>query len=83
MPARCWLTSFIGIRNMEAFTEDDGRIAIWPQGDGFQRLLCAEDVAIQYVVAPALVMRRGTVTAEFLAQAVVLPCFSDGSAWNG
>ena len=68
---------------MEAYTEDDGRIAIWPQGDGFQRLLCAEDVAIQYVVAPALVMRRGTVTAEFLAEDVVLPCFSDGSAWNG
>jgi len=67
----------------EVSTEDDGRIAIWPQGGGFQRLLSAEDFASQYVVAPALVMRRGTVTAEFLAEDVVLPCFSDGSAWNG
>jgi len=67
----------------EVSTEDDGRIAIWPQGGGFQRLLSAEEFASQYVVAPALVMRRGTVTAEFLAEDVVLPCFSDGSAWNG
>ena len=67
----------------EVSTEDDGRIAIWPQGGGFQRLLSAEDFASQYVVAPALVMRRGTVTADFLAEDVVLPCFSDGSAWNG
>jgi hypothetical protein len=28
-------------------------------------------------------MRRGTVTAEFLADDVVLPCFSDGAVWNG
>jgi len=28
-------------------------------------------------------MRRGTVTAEFLADDVVLPCFSDGTVWNG
>jgi hypothetical protein len=67
----------------EVSTEDDGRIAIWPQGGGFQRLLSAEDFTSQYVVAPPLVMRRGTVTAEFLAEDVVLPCFSDGSAWNG
>jgi hypothetical protein len=67
----------------EVSTEDDGLIAIWPQGGGFQRLLSVKDFASQYVVAPALVMRRGTVTAEFLAEDVVLPCFSDGSAWNG
>lgn len=67
----------------EISPEDDGRIAIWPQGGGFQRILAAEEFASQYVVAPALVMRRGTVTAEFLAEDVVLPCFSDGSAWNG
>nr|WP_314621805.1 hypothetical protein [uncultured Noviherbaspirillum sp.] len=67
----------------EVSTGDDGLIAIWPQGGGFQRLLSAEDFASQYVVAPVLVMRRGTVTAEFLAEDVVLPCFSDGSAWNG
>jgi hypothetical protein len=67
----------------EVSTEADGRIAIWPQGGGFQRLLSAEDFASQYVVAPALVMRRGTVTAEFLAEDVVLPCFSDGAVWNG
>ena len=66
----------------EVSTESDGRIAIWPQGGGFQRLLSAEDFTSQYVVVPALVMRRGTVTAEFLAEDVVLPCFSDGSAWN-
>jgi hypothetical protein len=67
----------------EVSTEVDGRIAIWPQGGGFQRLLSAEQFARQYVVAPALVMRRGTVTAEFLAEDVVLPCFSDGAVWNG
>jgi hypothetical protein len=67
----------------EVSTEDDGLIAIWPQGGGFQRLLSVEDFASQYVVAPGLVMRSGTVTAEFLAEDVVLPCFSDGSAWNG
>ena len=67
----------------ETSTEGDGQIAIWPQGGGFQRLLSANDFANQYVVAPALIMRRGTVTAEFLAEDVVLPCFSDGSAWNG
>jgi len=67
----------------EVSTEADGRIAIWPQGGGFQRILSANDFADQYVVAPALIMRRGTVTAEFLAEDVVLPCFSDGSAWNG
>ncbi|RYD68549.1 MAG: hypothetical protein EOP84_29920, partial [Verrucomicrobiaceae bacterium] len=67
----------------EVSTEADGRIAIWPQGGGFQRLLSAADFASQYVVAPALVMRRGTVTAEFLAEDMVLPCFSDGSVWNG
>jgi len=67
----------------EVSTGDDGLIAIWPQGGGFQRLLSAEDFASQYVVAQALVMRRGTVTAEFLAEDVVLPCVSDGGAWNG
>lgn len=67
----------------EISTEDDGRIAIWPQGGGFQRSLSAEFFADQFVEAPALVMRRGTVTAEFLAEDVVLPCFSDGRVWNG
>jgi hypothetical protein len=28
-------------------------------------------------------MRRGTVTAEFFAEDVVLPCFRDGAVWNG
>lgn len=67
----------------EISTEDDGRIGIWPQGGGFQRSLSAEFFADQFVAAPALVMRRGTVTAEFLAEDVVLPCFSDGRVWNG
>lgn len=67
----------------EVSAEDNGQIAIWPQGGGFQRILSAEDFTSQYVVAPAPVMRRGTVTAEFLDDDVVLPCFSDGSAWNG
>lgn len=33
--------------------------------------------------APAQVWRRGTVTAEFLGEGVSLPCWSDGSRWNG
>lgn len=67
----------------EVSAEDNGQIAIWPQGGGFQQILSAEDFASQYVVAPAPIMRRGTVTAEFLDEDVMLPCFSDGSAWNG
>lgn len=61
----------------------DGQVAIWPQGGGFQRDLSQAQFTEQYAVAPALVMRQGTVTAEFLAEDLVLPSYSDGTCWNG
>ncbi|MBK4737923.1 hypothetical protein [Noviherbaspirillum pedocola] len=67
----------------EARTEADGRINIWPQGGGFSGMLSAEEFAAQFEVAPPPVMRRGTVTADFLDDGQVFSCYSDGSRWNG
>lgn len=58
-------------------------IHYFPQGGGFERKMDRADFLTLFEPAPAPVMRRGTVTADFLPDDVALPCWADDRRWNG
>lgn len=64
--------------------EEDGKIAVCPQGGGFLRYMTASEFSEMFTeVVPNLSMRKGTVTADFLPRGVAIPCYSNGMRWNG
>lgn len=68
----------------EAMTLPEGLVMISAQGGGFARTLTEDQLADEFVeVDPVFEYQYGTVTADFLASNVVVPCYSNGKRWNG
>lgn len=67
----------------EARAGDDGMVSMWPQGGGFELRLSADQFAQQFRLAQQPAMAKGWVTGDFLDSVEMLPCYSDGRAWNG
>lgn len=71
---------------VEMFDQTDETAEIvrfFPQGGGFERSMHRVPFFEFYEPAPAPVMMRGTVTADFLPDDVALPCWADDRRWNG
>lgn len=68
----------------EAMTLPDGLVRINAQGGGLARTMTEEHFASEFEqVDPVFDYRLGTVTADFLASDVIVPCYSNGKRWNG
>lgn len=65
--------------------DDDGEfVTFFPAGGGFQCRLPHEKFHETFSEAPARTMRRGLVDADWFGEDdMPLPCWSDGSCWNG
>lgn len=62
----------------------NGYVELAPQGGGFMRRLTQDQFERNFErVTPDLTYTAGTVTAEFLPEGVILPCYSNGMRWNG
>lgn len=69
-------------RRIEVSDSTTDPIIFCAQGGDFQCRMPLEEFEY-YEVAPAPTFERATVTAEFLPDDVVLPCYSNGERWNG
>lgn len=67
---------------VELVSDDGVTVKLHAQGGGFEYSGSSAAFHRNFSLAPIPVMRRGTVTAEWL-DGVVLPCWSDGRRWNG
>lgn len=74
---------------VDEYKRKDGRVHFCPQGGGPSYSAPIDQFDADFEVAPPPVLRRGTVTAEFIDMMepdkppTVLPCWSDGRSWNG
>lgn len=69
---------------LEARDNGDGTLGVSTQGGGLVRRVTQEQLQTEYDrVRPDFSYKEGTVTADFLDSAVIVPCFTDGKRWNG
>lgn len=62
---------------------DAETIYFYPQGGGFQGKCSNAEFHAKFEPAPAPVMMRGTVDADFLDGPASVPCWADDRRWNG
>lgn len=70
--------------NFEMMQTPEGDVYVAPQGGGPAKKYTKEEFLAKFrEVGLDLTLRPGTVTADFLPDGMVLPCYSDGTRWNG
>lgn len=61
-----------------------GNMRVYPQGGGYEKLYTPFEFAEQFsAVESDFPLKKGTVTADFFPEDIVLPCYSTGLLWNG
>jgi hypothetical protein len=73
---------------VELTKDENGRVEFCAQGGGFLMVGQSEKFHKEFELAGPLQFKRGTVSADFFineesGKFTYLPCWSDGSSWNG